>query len=124
MVANNNALHGKTCRGFVKISVSVANGNGNIFVFELEQSQYIEYVLAIGQGLDHATYPTKTDLIAKSDCSSTAYGNRYWFSVKIYVGNNTVVAGNEFCGYAGAENRHQNKKTFVDANGDEYDFDF
>ena len=43
---------------------------------------------------------------------------------KIYVGNNTVAAGNEFCGYAGAENQHTNSIDLFDDNGVEYDFDF
>ena len=57
MVANTNVKHGGTCRAFALLSDSIANGNGNIFVFELAQSQYIEYVLAIGQGKDQAGFP-------------------------------------------------------------------
>ena len=50
VVATNDVTHGGTCRIFQYIETSVDIGSGNIFVFELAQSKYIEYVLAIGTG--------------------------------------------------------------------------
>ena len=49
-MATNDVVHGGTCRVFKIIETSIYNGYGNIFVFELAQSQYIEYVLAVGTG--------------------------------------------------------------------------
>ena len=51
-----------------------------------------------------------------------SYGNKFWHGAKIYVGNNTVAAGNEFCGLAGAEYFHTNRPDLYDLYG--YDFDF